>query len=289
MAPSPQAHRSLQARLLRLEAKQSRQKGGSKEIAGQLDLLDAPEMARGKRGGGSGLGRADVERAAAGGRLCAPVAILPCLSALRHCLRRGALLGALRQLRGDGRAYDQFPDRQGFRIYLDDLRKRDICERLALIFDAARVHELDPTRRSAKVTREISRNALPPSRKRWKVRSTRRRRLRPSSPARSSRCSPKMSACCRKSPSATCSPDARPRGKVRPDGLAALGCDERGDFAYAIEAKVKKFNGEFFKDQRVLTLGREEIGELRAGRQTPIGRKSNGHFRHAAGTGARSE
>ena len=38
---------------------------------------------------------------------------------------------------------------------------------------------------------------------------------------------------------------------------------DRGDFAIAIEARVKRFNGEFFKTRTVLPLGREEIGELR--------------------------
>ena len=38
---------------------------------------------------------------------------------------------------------------------------------------------------------------------------------------------------------------------------------DKGEFAYAIEAKVKRFNGEFFKRRTVLPLGREEIGELR--------------------------
>ena len=36
-----------------------------------------------------------------------------------------------------------------------------------------------------------------------------------------------------------------------------------GDFAMAIEARVKRFNGKFFKTGTVLPLGREEIGELR--------------------------
>jgi hypothetical protein len=38
---------------------------------------------------------------------------------------------------------------------------------------------------------------------------------------------------------------------------------DRGDFAIAIEARVKRFNGEFFKTRTVLPLAREEIGELR--------------------------
>jgi hypothetical protein len=36
-----------------------------------------------------------------------------------------------------------------------------------------------------------------------------------------------------------------------------------GTWAHALRTKVKKFNGEFFKDRTALPLGREEIGELR--------------------------
>jgi hypothetical protein len=39
---------------------------------------------------------------------------------------------------------------------------------------------------------------------------------------------------------------------------------DTGDFAYALEAKVRRFNGAFFKTRTVLPLGRAEIGELRA-------------------------
>jgi hypothetical protein len=38
---------------------------------------------------------------------------------------------------------------------------------------------------------------------------------------------------------------------------------DTGGFAYAIEATVKRFNGEFFRERGVIPLGREEIGELR--------------------------
>src|SRR3546814_4713697 len=38
---------------------------------------------------------------------------------------------------------------------------------------------------------------------------------------------------------------------------------DRGDFAYAIEKKVLRFNGSLFRDAKVFPLGREEIGELR--------------------------
>ena len=41
---------------------------------------------------------------------------------------------------------------------------------------------------------------------------------------------------------------------------------DKGDFAFALETKVRRFNGVFFKTRTVLPLGREEIGELRQAR-----------------------
>ena len=55
---------------------------------------------------------------------------------------------------GKGRNYTQFPDRQSFRIYLEDLRDEAVRERLRLIWtDPA---ALDPTRKAAKATRDVA-------------------------------------------------------------------------------------------------------------------------------------
>ena len=55
---------------------------------------------------------------------------------------------------GQGKNYTQFPDRQTFRIYLEDLRNEDVRERLRKIWlDPA---SLDPAQASAKVTRDIA-------------------------------------------------------------------------------------------------------------------------------------
>ena len=72
-----------------LEAKQSRLKGATKEIAGQADLL--PARGRGAGRGGAArprLGRADAERQAPGGGLCPRAARLAWLAALHPRLRR---------------------------------------------------------------------------------------------------------------------------------------------------------------------------------------------------------
>ncbi len=55
---------------------------------------------------------------------------------------------------GTGKAYAQFPDRARYRIMLDDLRDEDVRERLRAIWTDPK--SLDPTARSARVTRDIA-------------------------------------------------------------------------------------------------------------------------------------
>ncbi len=55
---------------------------------------------------------------------------------------------------GTGRHYAQFPDREGFRIYLTDLTQPEIRERLTAIWIDPL--SLDPARRRTEVTREIA-------------------------------------------------------------------------------------------------------------------------------------
>lgn len=50
--------------------------------------------------------------------------------------------------------YAQFPDRQGFRIYLEELRQEEIRERLRLMW--LEPQKLDPTKIAAKATREVA-------------------------------------------------------------------------------------------------------------------------------------
>jgi hypothetical protein len=55
---------------------------------------------------------------------------------------------------GQGKNYAQFPDRQNFRIFLEDLRRDDIRARLHSIW--LDPYTLDPAKITAKATREIS-------------------------------------------------------------------------------------------------------------------------------------
>ena len=56
--------------------------------------------------------------------------------------------------RRDGKAFDQFPDRQSFRVFLEDLRRPEVRERLAAIWNDPL--SLDPAKRTARVTRAIA-------------------------------------------------------------------------------------------------------------------------------------
>jgi hypothetical protein len=65
-----------------------------------------------------------------------------------HCIEIYA------NFRRDGKAYDQFPDRRSFRIYLEDLRDETVRARLKAIW--THPVSLDPSLHAAKVTRDIA-------------------------------------------------------------------------------------------------------------------------------------
>jgi len=55
---------------------------------------------------------------------------------------------------GTGRAYTQFPDRNGYRIFLEDLRDEKVRDLLKAIWTDP--HNLDPAKKAVRVTREIA-------------------------------------------------------------------------------------------------------------------------------------
>jgi MmeI, N-terminal domain len=139
-----------------LEAKQSRWKGGKKEIAGQSDLFTA-EKDLSDRGRAGAQRNWDVlminaKRQAEEYARALPTShgwppfILVC--DVGHCIEIYA------DFTGQGKNYTQFPDRQSFRVYLEDLCKPEIRERLKTIW--LDPQSLDPTRKAAKATREIA-------------------------------------------------------------------------------------------------------------------------------------
>ena len=66
----------------------------------------------------------------------------------------GHVLEVYADFSGQGKNYAQFPDRQSFRIYLEDLRQAEVCDRLVRIWTDPL--SLDPARKTARVTRAIA-------------------------------------------------------------------------------------------------------------------------------------
>jgi hypothetical protein len=245
-----------------LEAKQSRWKGGAKEIAGQNDLFgieDEPKD-RGKRGANrawdvlmlNAKRQAEEYARALPASHGWPPFILVC--DVGHCIEVYA------DFTGQGKNYTQFPDRQSFRVYLEDLRKEDVRERLKAIW--LEPQSLDPTRKAAKATRDIAERLAQVSK------ALEAKKYPPEQVAHFlMRCLFTMFAAsvkllpedsfrelldeCRKEP-----------GKFVPLITDLWKSMNSGEFAASIRAQVLKFNGNLFADAKVLPLGREEIGEL---------------------------
>ena len=244
-----------------LEAKQSRQiKDGAKEIKGQTGVALGPDQ----------LGRRPVSgswdtlmmNARAQGesytRLLPqahepPPFLIVC--DVGHCFEIYA------NFRRDGKAFDQFPDRRSFRIYLEDLRHEPMRQRLAAIWTDPL--SLDPARRSARVTREIAERLAAVS-KALEVKN------HPAGDVAMflMRCLftmfaedvgllPEQSF---KQVLERCEQDP---ATFQHDVGQLWEAMDMGAYAHAIRKKVPRFNGEFFKQRSVLALGREEIGELR--------------------------
>lgn len=247
-----------------LEAKQSRLPGGAKAIPTQQSLLpkeDLSTLGQRSRGASWDVMMQNARKQAEGYVFLleadqpAPPFIITC--DVGHCLEVFA------DFSGTGRAYTQFPDRNGFRVFMDDLRDAEVRKRLARIWTDP--HALDPTRESAKVTRDIA-----------------RRLAEVSKTLEAKGCNPEHVAHflmrCLFTMFAE-DTDLLPKGSFRalleksvedpshfPHRLKSLWADmERGaEFSHVIEARVRHFNGGLFKDTTVFELGREEIGELLA-------------------------
>ncbi|MGN6489552.1 MAG: class I SAM-dependent DNA methyltransferase, partial [Devosia sp.] len=244
-----------------LEAKQSRWLGGQKAIDGQEEMF-GPEGQRniGRRGAERNwdILMSNARRQAEAYALMLPAEhdwppfIIVC--DVGHAFEIYA------DFNGKGRDYTQFPDRQGFRIYLEDLRREEVRERLRLVWTDPRA--LDPTRQAAEATREVAGQLAEVSR------SLEQRGFRAEEVASFlMRCLftmfaedvellPKDSFVgllqeCVAEPSIF-------QGVVG-ELWAAM---NEGRIAASLRARVRHFNGEFFKHPVVLPLNREEIGEL---------------------------
>lgn len=166
---------------------------------------------------------------------------------------------------GSGRAYTQFPDRKGFRIRLDDLRRPEVVERLRAIWTEPQ--SLDPARHAARVTRQIAERLAAVS-----------RRLERNHPPEEvahflMRCIFTMFAE---------DVDLLPKGKFTKllkesldgsDSFAPLlqelwrkmDAPHHADRFYSLfKTHLRWFNGGLFHDPRAFPMTREEIGELLA-------------------------
>lgn len=166
---------------------------------------------------------------------------------------------------GSGRAYGHFPDRKGFRIRLEDLRRPEIVERLKAIWTDPQ--SLDPSRHAARVTRQIAERLAAVS-----------RRLERNHPPEEvahflMRCIFTMFAE---------DADLLPRGQFTalleecldsPAAFAPLLRDlwKRMDeplyenrFFSGFKTHLRYFNGGLFHDAKAFAMTKEEIGELLA-------------------------
>lgn len=243
-----------------LEAKQSRL-AGDKKLAGQVPLPGLGEGERGRRTAGRAWDvlMMNARRQAEDYVRLLPTHHLPppfvLVCDVGHCIEVYA------NFRRDGKAYDQFPDRRSFRVYLEDLRDLEVRQRLVQIWTDPLA--LDPARHAAKVTRDIAERLAKVS----KALETKGHapdevamflmRLLFTMFAEDVELLPKDSF---KELMRDC--------EAKPDIFPAMVGElwkamDEGTFAIAIKQQVRRFNGEFFKKRKVLPLPKEEIGELR--------------------------
>jgi hypothetical protein len=245
-----------------LEAKQSRLKGQAKAPSFQPGLFPDTQPERpGTRTGGRGWDvlMRNARSQAEGYARALPVShgwppfILVC--------DVGHVLEVYADFSGQGKNYAQFPDRQSFRIYLEDLRRPEIRARLAAIWIAPL--SLDPARASARATRAIAERLAVVSK------SLEQQGKDPEQVAMFlMRCLFTMFAEDVELLPEKSFRDLLQRCEAHPENLPRLvgqlwEAMDTGGFAYPLEQTVRKFNGQFFKDRTVIPLGREEIGELR--------------------------
>ncbi|MGH6869056.1 MAG: DNA methyltransferase, partial [Methylocella sp.] len=161
---------------------------------------------------------------------------------------------------GQGKNYAQFPDRQGFRIYLEELRRKGIRERLRLIW--LDPQKLDPAKIAARATREIAERLARVSK------HLEDKKYDPETVALFlMRCLFTMFAEDVELLPKDSFREILKRCKDNPSLFPRLvgqlwEAMDKGGFAYAIERDVRQFNGYLFKTRTVLPLPREEIGEL---------------------------
>ena len=246
-----------------LEAKQSRQQdGGDKQVQGHPDLPGAATQARGRRGAARGWDvlmlnarrqAEDYVRLLPAGHEPPPFVII---CDVGHCFEIYA------NFRKDGKAYDQFPDRRSFRIFLEDLRDAETRSVLAAIWSDPL--SLDPARRSARVTREIAERLA-------KVSKALEEQNLPAEDVAMflMRCLFTMFAedvgLLPENAFKDLLTQCVERPEAFPHDVGQLWeAMDVGAWAHALRQKVRRFNGEFFRNKTAFPLAKREISELLA-------------------------
>lgn len=247
-----------------MEAKQSREKGRPKELkmAGQPDLFSPDYNPRGQRGANRAWDQLmiNARHQAQDYARALPVAhgwppfVIVC--DVGHCIEVYA------DFSGQGKNYAQFPDRQSFRIFLSDLKDEEVRKRLKLIWENPTA--LDPARQSAEVTRDISKRLAEVS-KRLEARGHNAEDVA----LFLMRCLFTMFAEDVKLLPENSFTELLERCKSEPKKFPHMveqlwAAMDKGEFAFAIEQTVRRFNGKLFKTAKALELDREDIGELHA-------------------------
>lgn len=246
-----------------LEAKQSRLRGQMKEIPpaqGSLALIE-PSGPRGRRGADRGWDvlMLNARRQAEDYAKALPAAhgwppfLIIC--DVGHCFELYA------DFTGQGKNYVQFPDRQRYRVYLDDLREPAVRERMAAIWQQPLA--LDPTRHAVRVTRRIAERLAAVSRALEREHDPEEvalflMRCVFTMFAEDAELIPKDSfkallRDCRDNP-----------GAFRPLVEELWRVMDRGGYSITLRTTMRRFNGKLFEDARVFALERPEIGELLA-------------------------
>lgn len=247
-----------------LEAKQSRERGGGKEVAlpATQQALPGMEMsdARGRRSAHRGwdvLMRNAREQAEQYARALPETHVWPPFILVCDV---GHAIEVFADFSGQGRNYRQFPDRAGFRIYLDDLTDPAIQARLRKIWTDP--HTLDPAKHAAEVTRDIAKRLASVS----KLLEDRGHRPEPVAHflmrvlftmfAEDSGLLEQGSFL-----------DVLSDARSNPDSFAPMLEElwrtmDKGGFSTTLRKAVRKFNGGLFADVSAIPLRKEEIGEL---------------------------
>lgn len=247
-----------------LEAKQSRERGGAKEVAMAASQAALPGMdaggARGRRSANRGwdvLMRNAREQAEQYARALPENHVWPPFILVCDV---GHAIEVFADFSGQGRNYRQFPDRAGFRIYMEDLRDPDIRNRLRAIW--LDPHSLDPAKKAAEVTRDIARRLASVS-KRLEDRG------HPAERVAHFLMRVLFTMFAEDTGLLTRGSFTEVLGEARthPDGFAPMLEElwekmDKGGFSTTLREKVRHFNGGLFSERSAIAMQREEIGEL---------------------------